>query len=367
MPATQRGSVRKLPSGKHQLRYYDANGERQSGGVFATRSGAWKHYREVIEPQLRGEPVQLLDLTLAEFAEVYLERHAAVVRGRTVKILRERLGYAARVYGDVPLSELERMSGELAGWRAKLPAGSRFGIMAALRQTLGAAVDWGYLDENPAKKAGKNPQPPPRPVRPYTFAELDRIALELSADYEPLPDFAAATGLRPEEWMALERRDVDRAAGLIHVRRTVSDGQVVELGKTSRSRRQVPLSRRGIAALDRLPLRFNPPLLFAAPKGGLLNLDNFRRWEWDPAIEAANIAKPARIYDLRSTFASNALAAGVTVFELAKIMGTSVRMIERHYGALLDGAGAGISGRLDALETELEQAATEAIRTTEPC
>ena len=29
-------------------------------------------------------------------------------------------------------------------------------------------------------------------------------------------------------------------------------------------------------------------------------------------------------------------------------------MIERHYGALLDGAGAGISGRLDALEAHLE-------------
>ena len=64
--------------------------------------------------------------------------------------------------------------------------------------------------------------------------------------------------------------------------------------------------------------------------------------------------RPARIYDLCSTFASNALAAGVTVFELAKIMGSSVRMIERHYGALLDGAGAGISGRLDELEAELE-------------
>jgi hypothetical protein len=38
-------------------------------------------------------------------------------------------------------------------------------------------------------------------------------------------------------------------------------------------------------------------------------------------------------------------------------MGTSVRMIERHYGALLDGAHAGIDGRLDALETELEEAA----------
>ena len=34
--------------------------------------------------------------------------------------------------------------------------------------------------------------------------------------------------------------------------------------------------------------------------------------------------------------------------------GSSVRMIERHYGALHDGAGAGISGRLDSLEAELE-------------
>ena len=74
-------------------------------------------------------------------------------------------------------------------------------------------------------------------MRPYAFAELDAIALELSPAYEPLPDFAAATGLRPEEWMSLERRDLDRGAGLLHVRRTVSDGEVVELGKTSRSRR----------------------------------------------------------------------------------------------------------------------------------
>jgi hypothetical protein len=61
---------------------------------------------------------------------------------------------------------------------------------------------------------------------------------------------------------------------------------------------------------------------------------------------------------LSSTFASNALAAGVTVFELARIMGTSVYMIERHYGALLDGAGAGIAGRLDALDAQRDQAAT---------
>ena len=69
------------------------------------------------------------------------------------------------------------------------------------------------------------------------------------------------------------------------------------------------------------------------------------------APEAAGIRTPARIYDLRSTFASDALAAGVSVFELARIMGTSLRMIERYYGALPDGAGAGIAERLDALDT----------------
>ena len=54
-------------------------------------------------------------------------------------------------------------------------------------------------------------------------------------------------------------------------------------------------------------------------------------------------------YDLRDTFASNALHAGVTVFELARVMGTSVRMIEKHYGALVDGAHAAILDRLDGL------------------
>jgi hypothetical protein len=37
---------------------------------------------------------------------------------------------------------------------------------------------------------------------------------------------------------------------------------------------------------------------------------------------------------LRHTFATEALAAGVSTFELARVIGTSIAMIDRHYGHL---------------------------------
>ncbi len=237
-----------------------------------------------------------------------------------------------------------------------------YGITQALRQALAAAVRWGYIGRNPAKEAGRNPQPAPRAVRAFTAAEVEAIGAELSPMYRSLPDFAGATGLRPEEWQAIERRDVDRRERVLNVRRTVSSGEVVELGKTAGSRRQVPLSRRALDALDVLPARLDTPLLFAAPGGGLMNLDNFRRREWAPAIEASGVRTPARINDLRSTFASDALAAGVALHALARIMGTSVRMIKRHYGAMLDGALESIATRLDALDAERDDAEAEESR-----
>jgi hypothetical protein len=144
------------------------------------------------------------------------------------------------------------------------------------------------------------------------------------------------------------------------VARTVSSGEIVELGKTKRSRRQVPLSRRGAAAPRRHPAAARHVARVSRRARWRAEHDNWRRRVWAPAIEAAGVRTPARIYDLRSTFASDALAAGVSVFALARIMGTSVGMIERHYGTLLGGATEGIAGRLDALDAERDHAREDA-------
>jgi integrase len=346
MPAEQRGSLRRLPSGKVQLRYYDAEGNRQTGGVFPTRTAAFNHYRQVIEPSLNGEAaVEAPPATFEELVEVFLGRFETIRSPRTVRSMRERLARPLKAYGSTPLHDLERMGGVLADFRATLPERYAHDVMRALRQVFAAAIAWGYMTRNPAVAAGANPEPPPRGIRVYTLAELDALEAELGEVYGPIVAFVAATGLRPQEWVALNRADINRDERIVKVHGTKTRGSV----------RDVPLTRRALEALDRTPARLSR-ILFSDENGNRIDLYNFRRRAWAPAVEAAAIATPARIYDLRSTFASNALAANITVFELAKIMGTSVRMIEKHYGALIGGAHAGIAGRLDQLEAELEKA-----------
>lgn len=65
-------------------------------------------------------------------------------------------------------------------------------------------------------------------------------------------------------------------------------------------------------------------------------------------------------YALRHTFATFGIAAGVSLFKLARFMGTSVEQIDRTYGHLLPDALDRTRLALDAFVSELE--ADEAAR-----
>src|SRR4051812_8832644 len=100
MPATQRGQAYRLGPHRWGLHWYDAEGNRRRKSPFPSKSAALAHYRDVIEPDLRGDPAPMPDLTLAEFAPMFLDRHAATgVRPRTISDLRKRLAYAIRAFG----------------------------------------------------------------------------------------------------------------------------------------------------------------------------------------------------------------------------------------------------------------------------
>ena len=74
--------------------------------------------------------------------------------------------------------------------------------------------------------------------------------------------------------------------------------------------------------------------MFPAERGRYLDLHNFRNRNWKPAQIAAGIEPLRRIYDLRHTFATFALRAGISTFDLSRYMGASLTMIDRHYGHL---------------------------------
>jgi len=149
-------------------------------------------------------------LTLAELLETYLAQHD--VQPVTIEKLRYLLSKATAVFGDRRIGELT--SQEIAEWRMTLSPGDRFEATQALRQVLHRAVAWGMIDVNPAKVGVDNPTRRRKEQQhPFkSWAELEALAEAIGPRYGPMILFAVATGLRPAEWIALEKRDVTATA-----------------------------------------------------------------------------------------------------------------------------------------------------------
>src|ERR671911_3245962 len=148
----------------------------------------------------------------------------------------------------------------------------------------------------------------------------------------------------------LERRDLDRDAGVVYVRRAFANGRLKRT-KTRLSNRAVPLQAKALEALERLPADENP-ILFSNSRSGRIDFRSFGRRHWKPAQERAGIEPLRGLYDLRHTYATFALRAGVPVFAVSRFMGSSIAMIDRHYGHLAHDSREHAVALLDALALE---------------
>ena len=124
-------------------------------------------------------------------------------------------------------------------------------------------------------------------------------------------------------WDAVDLDDAE-----VHVRQVV-----VELSgrldlrpypKTRAGWRTVPMPGFVVAALrahlgDRQPVG----LAFGTKTGTPLRRSNFRRQAWAPAVERSGLPAGLRFHDLRHSYASSALAAGVPIEVLSKRLGHS--------------------------------------------
>jgi integrase len=214
---------------------------------------------------------------------------------------------------------------------------------------LSAAKRWGWIDKDPTLDL-KNTGSRAAEQRPFeSWAEVDALAGEMSPRDAAILILAVGTGLRPEEYFALEWRDIDLSNRTLTVHRAFAKGRLKDYPKTDRSRRTVPLRARVHGALADLPwvVRNNPHLVFAGRGGKHLDLKSWRTNVWNQAFETTEIERRTP-YQCRHTYATWSIAAGVDLYTLARRMGTSMAMLDKHYAHLVSDSDERERAQLDA-------------------
>ena len=180
--------------------------------------------------------------------------------------------------------------------------------------TASAVQEW--RDVKPYKNAGK---------RRDLFLDLTQrraLLVNASGALKDLLEAAMLTGARAGELVSATRGQFDARTGCISFK-----------GKTGP--RTVPLS----AAAGTLFKRLSESKL---PRALLLTRDDGKPWahsDWDEldrdAAKAAKLPEKTCIYTMRHSFITQAIQDGLSILDVARLVGTSVMMIEKHYGHLV--------------------------------
>jgi integrase len=362
MPSAQRGSVVKRGT-RWAARWYDETDSRRFQGGFDTKTAAREYVDGKVEEVAalrRGDLPKRTEIpTVAELVEGFLGTHE--VDPATTNRLRYELAHAKREFGDVRIDQLRPL--ELSRWRATLPVRSRHQPFGSFKQVLEEAVTLGLLETNPCARIRnrRTKLDEDREIRPFaSWHELEAIGEELHPRYRAVPMVLVGTGLRPEELWGLERRDLDRASGILNIERVYTQGRLKPCKKSDLQRRRVPLRAKVLEAIESMPrpMRLDGPL-FPNHEGDYTRHNTFRLRHWTPALKAAGIEHRS-VYACRHTFASWSIRAGVQLFYLSRVMGTSVAQIDATYGHLVPDSDDYLRGLLDAYDAEGRDSQREA-------
>lgn len=228
-------------------------------------------------------------------------------------------------FGAIPLAKLR--TPRIKAWRdgLGLSKGSANRTMTVLRAALNLAVVHRLVAPTVAREWRDVKQYENATKRRTLFLDLKqrrKLIDAASGGVRDLMEAAALTGARAGELTSALRSQFDGRLGTITLKGKVGP-------------RTIPLSPAALALFKRLAKGKLP----AAP---LLMRDDGKPWapsDWDELVrEAAGKAKLPKgtcLYTLRHSFITQAITDGMTTLDVARLCGTSVGMIEKHYGHLV--------------------------------
>ena len=250
------------------------------------------------------------------------DRSKPSTRRRVESALRTQLLPA---FGSLPLGGIDaaRVEAWFGGYSRTAPGGANR-VLDVLLQVLNHAVRCGHLDANPARGVVRN-----RRVRPTRFlsqAEVERLRAALDAH-----GAGRGPGGQQADVIRLLLLTGCRKAEIVTLRWAEVDGGVARLRDSKTGRRTVWLNEQARAILARRPR--NGPYVFPAPGGAGPRTLELSLWK--KVRREAGIAD-VRLHDLRHTFASQAVIAGVPLPVVSRLLGHASQRMSLRYAHVAD-------------------------------
>jgi integrase len=338
---TAEGSVYRRKDGRWVAQYGDARGKVRY--VYRkTRGGAKKALREALQDRDEGY-VPADKLTVGLYVEGWMEDRRDTVSARTWRVQESMLRNRVNPYiGDVRLCKLT--PADVRGmYRRLLSDGltpSTVGrVHAILKQALRDAVRDKHIRDNPLEDV-KAPKQERKEKNVLTPDELRRLLETVRGGrFEGVFYLCSLVGLRIGETLALRYEDVDLERGTIRVERTLHEGEC-SAPKTQSSRRTLTLPQKALEALVRHCGGRNNPrgYLFATTSGKPVDVSNFYRWSWRPALRKAGLPETLTPHQLRHGTASLLLNQNVPVPVVSRYLGhANPGITMKVYAHMIDG------------------------------